>query len=52
MAVYLYEAAGLAQSLGDSTTFQQIADRMVTELPGSHLTTRLVGHEVLPAAEP
>jgi tetratricopeptide (TPR) repeat protein len=51
MAVYLYEAAGLAQEMGDSAAFQRIVDRMVAELPGSHLTTKLVGHEVLPAPE-
>jgi tetratricopeptide (TPR) repeat protein len=50
-AVYLYTAAGLAHKLGDDATAGRIADRMVAELPGSHLTTRLLGHEVLPAPE-
>ncbi len=50
-AICLYQAAILAGRLGDDATAQQVADRMADELPGSHLTTRLLRHEVLPAPE-
>jgi len=49
--VYLFQAADLAQQLNDDTTRSQIIARMTSELPGSHLTTKLVGHELLPAPE-
>lgn len=50
-AVYLYQAADLAKQLGDDPVYNTILSRMIAELPGSHLTTKLVGHEVLPAPE-
>ena len=50
-AVYLFQAAGLAAQLGDDPARSQIIARMTAELPGSHLTTQLVGHEILPVPE-
>jgi hypothetical protein len=50
-ATDLYLAADLAQELSDSATRGQIVARMAAELPGSHLTTKLVGHELLPPPE-
>ncbi len=47
-ALYLYRAAGVAQQIGDPTAATEIIDRMVRELPGSHLTARLAGRQVLP----
>jgi len=49
---YLYQAALAAGSGGDRSTQSQIINQMVVEFPGSHLTTRLVGHELLPPVEP
>ncbi len=46
-AMYLYGAALAAQQLGDRMTVNQIAGRMATECPGSHLTTQLLGREAL-----
>ncbi len=48
-AVYLFNAVQLAKQLGDDPTRNTIIARMVAELPGSHLTAKLVGHEILPA---
>ncbi len=48
---YLFEAATIAQAAGDRTTANQIVNRMVAEYPGSYLTTRLVGAEILPAPD-
>jgi Tfp pilus assembly protein PilF len=45
----LYLAARTAEKLGDSATVKQITDRLAAKFPGSSYTTRLVGHEVLPA---
>jgi tetratricopeptide (TPR) repeat protein len=50
-AFYLYQAAELARLLGDDVTRNAILARMTAEMPGSPLTTKLVGHEVLPAPE-
>jgi len=49
--LYLYQAAEIAQRAGDAASVTSIVDRMVEEFPGSHLTTRLLGHEVLPPPE-
>jgi tetratricopeptide (TPR) repeat protein len=49
--LFLYQAAGIAQAAGDSRSYASIVDRMVAEFPGSHLTTRLVGHEILPVPD-
>jgi len=48
---YLHQAALTALAMGDSATADSIAARMAEEHPGSHLTTRLLGYEVLPAPE-
>jgi len=50
-AYYLFVAAEAADQLGDAGTRGRIISRMVTEMPGSSYTTRLVGHEVLPAPD-
>jgi tetratricopeptide (TPR) repeat protein len=50
-AQYLYGAARAAERMGDSATHNSIIARMVAAFPGSAYTTRLVGHEVLPAPE-
>jgi len=47
----LYRAVVCARQMGDEATAEAVVDRMVAEVPGSHLTTRLVGHEVLPPPE-
>ncbi len=49
--LYLYQAANAASAAGDTAWAAQIADLMVAEFPGSYLTTRLVGYEVLPVPE-
>lgn len=49
--LHLYRAARAAQQAKLTTVENQIAARMVAEYPGSYLTTRLVGYEVLPAPE-
>jgi len=46
---YLYAAALAAQAGGDRAAERQITNQMRSEFPGSELTTRLVGYEVLPA---
>jgi hypothetical protein len=51
-ALYLYGAAVAADQLGDAATVNQIAAQLVAECPGSAYTTRIVGGEVLPPAEP
>ena len=51
-AVCLYHAADLAKQIGDDTTRNQIIARMAAEVPGSHLTTKLVGRDLLPVREP
>jgi tetratricopeptide (TPR) repeat protein len=50
-AVYLFQAAQLARQVGDDAARNSIITRMIAEVPGSHLTTQLVGHEILPAPE-
>ncbi len=50
-AIYLYDAATTAQISGDAITVGQIANQMAVEVPGSHLTTRLVGQEIVPTPE-
>jgi tetratricopeptide (TPR) repeat protein len=49
--MYLHQAARAAEQAGDAATFNQIVGQMVEEFPGSYLTTRLVGYEILPAPE-
>ena len=49
---YLYQAVCAARTAGDWTTESQIINQMVADFPGSAWTTRLVGHEILPPAEP
>ena len=51
-AADLYLATEAADKLADTATRQQIIDRMISEVPGSSYTTKLVGHEVLPVREP
>jgi len=48
-ATYLFLAAGAADKVGDTATRAQIIARMTAETPGSAYTTKVVGHEVLPA---
>jgi len=48
-ATYLFLAAGAADKVGDAATRSQIIARMTAETPGSAYTTKVVGHEVLPA---
>jgi len=50
-ALYLYDAAMVAQASGDAGAVGQIANQMAAEFPGSYLTTRLVGQEILPTPE-
>ena len=50
-ATYLYGAAIAAQQAGDTASLALIARRMETECPGSHLTTQLLGRELLTMAE-
>ena len=50
--LYLYGAAVAADQLGDRQALNQIVSQMVAECPGSSFTTRIVGGEVLPPAEP
>jgi len=50
-AVDLFLAADLAQQLNDTITRNQIIARMAAEFPGSHLTAKLVGHELLSIPE-
>jgi hypothetical protein len=47
----LYRAARAAQEGRLTSLANQLAGRMVQEYPGSYLTTRLVGYEVLPVPE-
>jgi tetratricopeptide (TPR) repeat protein len=49
--LFLYQAACTAQAAGDRVAADKIINQMVAEYPGSHLTTRLVGHEILPTPE-
>ena len=51
-ATCLYQAAGLAEQLHDDTTRTQIIMRMTNEVPGSDLTSKLVGHELVAVREP
>ncbi len=50
-ALLLYLAVSCARRMGDQATADALIGRMVAEVPGSHLTTRLVGHQVLPPPE-
>jgi hypothetical protein len=47
-ATYLYGAARAAERAGDAAAWDRIVARMTAEVPGSYLTSRLVGHDVLP----
>jgi tetratricopeptide (TPR) repeat protein len=49
--LYLYRAVLLAEAMGDQTAASDLLAQMVEEFPGSHLTTRLVGRELLPVPE-
>jgi len=44
-----YQAARLAQRLGDRNTFGQILTRMIAGFPGDSLTAVVAGREILPA---
>ena len=39
------------ENAGDTATSSQALGRLVEEFPGSHLTTRLLGYELLPVPE-
>jgi tetratricopeptide (TPR) repeat protein len=47
-SIHLHQAASAARGAGDTALENQILGRMVEECPGSALTTRLLGYEVLP----
>jgi tetratricopeptide (TPR) repeat protein len=48
---HYYQAARLAQMLGDRNTFNQILARLIAEFPGSSFTALLAGRDILPPAD-
>jgi len=50
--LYLYEAVCAAGAARDLGAERLIMARMIEEAPGSYLTSRLVGYDLLPPAEP
>jgi len=49
--LFVYQAALLAAENGDDATANRIAEQMASEWPGSYLTTRLLGRDLLPPPE-
>ena len=45
---YYYQAARLAQRIGDANTFSQVLSRLIAEFPASQVTSLLAGREILP----